>query len=49
MPSTDLDIKSASAAGHLKEHVYAVSPRTMLDLVARLQAAVTAVDVNMSR
>jgi hypothetical protein len=34
---------------HLKEQVYAVPPRTIEDLVARLQAAVTTVDVNMLR
>jgi hypothetical protein len=33
--------------GHLKEQVYAVPPRTIEDLVARLQAAVTTVDANM--
>jgi hypothetical protein len=35
--------------GHLKEHVSAVPPRTIEDLVARLQAAVTTVDENMLR
>jgi hypothetical protein len=30
--------------GHLKEQVDAVTPRTIEDLVARLQAAVTTVD-----
>jgi hypothetical protein len=38
-----------SLSGHLKERVYAVCPRTIEDLVARLQAAVTAVDANMLR
>jgi hypothetical protein len=33
--------------GHLKEHVYSVPTRTVEDLVARLQAAVTRVNVNM--
>jgi hypothetical protein len=33
--------------GHLKEHVYALLPRTIEDLVARLEAAVTTVDGNM--
>jgi hypothetical protein len=32
---------------HLKEYVYAVLPRTIKDLMTRLQAAVTTVDVNM--
>jgi hypothetical protein len=32
---------------HLKEHVYAVPPRTMKDLVSRLKAALTTVDANM--
>jgi hypothetical protein len=32
---------------HLKEHVYAVPHRTIEDLVARLQEAVTTVDANM--
>jgi hypothetical protein len=35
--------------GHLKEQVYAVPPRTIEDLVARPQAAVTTVDANMLR
>jgi hypothetical protein len=35
--------------GHLKGQVYAVPPRTIDDLVARLQAAVTTVDANMLR
>jgi hypothetical protein len=35
--------------GHLKEQVYTVPPRTIEDLVARLQAAVTTVDANMLR
>jgi hypothetical protein len=35
--------------GHLKEQVYAVPLRTIEDLVARLQAAVTMVDANMLR
>jgi hypothetical protein len=35
--------------GHLKEDVYAVLPRTIEDLVARFQAAVTTVDANMLR
>jgi hypothetical protein len=36
--------------GHLKEQVYAVPPRTIEDLVVRLQAAVTTVvDANMLR
>jgi hypothetical protein len=33
--------------GHLKECVYAVLPRTIEGLVARLQAAVTTLDGNM--
>jgi hypothetical protein len=35
--------------GHLKEQVYTVPSRTIEDLVARLQAAVTTVDANMLR
>jgi hypothetical protein len=35
--------------GHLKECVYSVLPRSMGDLVARLQPAVTMVDANMFR
>jgi hypothetical protein len=35
--------------GHLKEHVYAVPPRTVKDLVARLKTVVTMVDVKMLR
>jgi hypothetical protein len=35
--------------GHLKEYVYAVPPRTVEDLTARLQAAVTTVEANMLR
>jgi hypothetical protein len=33
--------------GHLEEHVCAVPPGIIGDLVARLQAAVTTVDANM--
>jgi hypothetical protein len=35
--------------GHLKEQVYVDPPRTIEDLVVRLQAAVTTVDANMLR
>jgi hypothetical protein len=35
--------------GNLKEQVYAVPPRTIEHLVARIRAAVTTVDANMSR
>jgi hypothetical protein len=35
--------------GHLKEQVYAVPPRTIEDLVQRLQAGVTTVDAHMLR
>jgi hypothetical protein len=35
--------------GHLKEHDYAVPPRTIEDLVERLQATTTSVDANMLR
>jgi hypothetical protein len=35
--------------GHLKDQVYAVLPRTIEDLMATLQAAVTTVDSNMLR
>jgi hypothetical protein len=35
--------------GRLKEQVYALPPRTIEDLVARLQAAVATVDTNMLR
>jgi hypothetical protein len=35
--------------GHLKEQVYAVPPRTIEDLVARIQTAMTTVDANMLR
>jgi hypothetical protein len=34
---------------HLKKHIYAVPPKTVEDLVATLQAAVTTVGVNMLR
>jgi hypothetical protein len=34
---------------HLKEHVYAVRPRTIEDLMARIQASVTMVDTKMFR
>jgi hypothetical protein len=34
---------------HLKVQVYAVLPRAIKDLVARLQAAVTMADANMLR
>jgi hypothetical protein len=33
--------------GQLKEHVYAVHPRTIEDLVEGLEAVVTTVDVNI--
>jgi hypothetical protein len=33
--------------GHLKEHIYGVPPRTIKDLLARLQTGVTMVDANM--
>jgi hypothetical protein len=33
--------------GHLKEHVYAVPPRIIEDLVARLQPAGTTVDAEI--
>jgi hypothetical protein len=33
--------------GHLKEHVYAVPPRAIKDLMGRLQAAVTMVDAHV--
>jgi hypothetical protein len=32
---------------HMKKHVYAVLPRTIEDLMARLQAAVTTIGANM--
>jgi hypothetical protein len=35
--------------GYLKEHVYSVSPRSIEDLMARLQATVATVDSNMLR
>jgi hypothetical protein len=35
--------------GHLKEQVYAVPPRTIEDLVTRIQSALTGVDANMLR
>jgi hypothetical protein len=35
--------------GHLKEHVYAVSPRVIEDLMAVFQAAVTMVNAVMLR
>jgi hypothetical protein len=35
--------------GNLKEHVYAVPPRTIEDLVARIQAAVATADAETSR
>jgi hypothetical protein len=35
--------------GHLKEHVYAVHPTTIEDVMARLQVTVTTVDSNMLR
>jgi hypothetical protein len=34
--------------GHLQVHVYVLSPRTIEDLVAQLEAAVTTIDANMS-
>jgi hypothetical protein len=33
----------------VKEHIYAVPPRTIADVVARLQTAVTMVDAYMLR
>jgi hypothetical protein len=42
--SLDLSPVDFSCGGYLKEHVHAVPPRTIEDLVARLQAAVTSVD-----
>jgi hypothetical protein len=35
--------------GHLKEQVYAVPPKTIEDLVARLEAALKKIDANMLR
>jgi hypothetical protein len=35
--------------GHPKEHVYAVFPRTVEDLVARCQTAVTTADAKILR
>jgi hypothetical protein len=35
--------------GQLKKKIYEVPPRTIEDLVAKLQAAVTTVDANMLR
>jgi hypothetical protein len=35
--------------GHLKEHVYAVHPRTTEDLVGKFQVAVTMVNTNILR
>jgi hypothetical protein len=35
--------------GHLKEHVYAASPRIIEDLVTILQAAMTTIAANMLR
>jgi hypothetical protein len=34
---------------HLEERLYAVPPRSIEDLVARLQTAVTTADANMLR
>jgi hypothetical protein len=47
--SPDLTPMEVFLWGHLKEQVYAVPPRTIEDLVARLQAAVTTVDANILR
>jgi hypothetical protein len=44
--SPDLTPMDFSLWGQLEEQVYAVPPRTIEDLVARLQAAVTTVDAN---
>jgi hypothetical protein len=35
--------------GHLKQHIYAVPPRTSEDLAERLETALTVVDANMLR
>jgi hypothetical protein len=43
----DLTVANVFLWEHLKEYVYAVPPRTMKDLMARLQAAATIVDANM--
>jgi hypothetical protein len=43
----DLSIRDSLLWEHLKEHVYAVPPRTTKDLVARLHIAGTMVDTNI--
>jgi hypothetical protein len=46
--SSDLTPTDFLLPGHLKGHGYAVPPRTIEDLVARPQAAVTTADANMA-
>jgi hypothetical protein len=47
--SPNLTLMDFSLWGHLKECVYAVTPKTIKDLMARLQAAGTVVSDNMLR
>jgi hypothetical protein len=42
--SSDLTVMVLSCGENLKEHVYAISPSTIEDLVAKPQAALTTVD-----
>jgi hypothetical protein len=45
----DLTAMDFFLRGHVKEHIYAVPPRTIKDLVARLKVAVITVSANMLR
>jgi hypothetical protein len=45
----DLTLKVFSLWGHLKEYVCVGLPRTTEDLVARIEAAMTAVDARILR
>jgi hypothetical protein len=45
----DLTLKIIFLWGHKKRHIYAVSMRTVKDLMVRLQAALTTVHANITR
>jgi hypothetical protein len=46
--ATGFDIPTVlSLWGHLKEYVYAIHPRIVVDIVTRLQGVVTTVDASM--
>jgi hypothetical protein len=47
--SLDLILMDFFLWGHLKEHVYGVPLRTIIDLMAKLQAAETTFDASMLR